>query len=598
MKKSIKNILSAAALIMLTATSAFAAGDDKGVKTNKSVKDNGDGTYTLTLETWADGEITIETSTVRQPMDAVLVLDISGSMRKDYSSNKSRLDAMKDACYAFIDKVTQDALKDPSHIVDHKISIVTYASSNSTNKLQKGLTPVTDSESVDQLKNVVEGLVADGGTQHDKGLSIAQKELSENSASGRSKVVVLLTDGQPTGNRSAQWSTESDWDENVVKNAIDVSNEMKNNGITIFVIDISDESDSKEDDGDDSNSMEKSAQYLQHLSSNYSNSSYSVKKLNLFFTIIQRYTFEGTRVAKADYYKTPKGELSDLFTEVAESSISNLAKTELTHENSSVRDYITPQFKINGSASEIRTKLVAAATLSDNSLGWGSVINSSEDVINVETPDNSVIITGFNFQKYAVAQNPATKQWTGAKLVIEIDIVQDGDNAGGVITTNKPESGIYYGEGQEADFESTGIEFPVPQAINKAKAYLHIVKNGLAIGESAIFEVKVDGDVINTVMVQKTGDAVAEAYVLVDWLTSAGKEREYTSANPLTLDDMVTFVVVEKADWAWSPDPASITSELYEVNSGTNLWEEYTFTFEAGTDKYKGVHKEISTILE
>ncbi|MCQ2160337.1 MAG: VWA domain-containing protein [Bacteroidales bacterium] len=587
MKKSFKNILSAAALLMLTATSAFADGEDKGVKTNKSVKDNGDGTYTLTLETWADGEITIETSTVRQPMDAVLVLDISGSMNETYSgsgNNKvTRLQAMKTASKKFIDLVAADAVKDNDNIVDHKISIVVY-SSGDHNKIERALTDVSLSGNAAALKSVIDGLSYGGGTEHDEGLKLAQSALGTKDPK-RSRVIVFLTDGQPTGSNTSFFGYTR-WDEDVVKNAISTSNDLKKDGVTIFAIDMA----SASEGGDDAST---SSVYLEHLSSNYSTSSY---RRNW-----GRYEFSGTSAgASADYYKYASSDLDNVFSNIAKDITSNLAKTELTKENSSVRDYITPQFKINGSASDIRTKLVAATTLSDKSLGWGSVINSSEDNIKVEAPDNSVIITGFDFQKYAVAQNPTTKQWTGAKLVIEIDIVQNGDNAGGVITTNKPESGIYHGEGQEADFESTGIEFPVPQAINKAKAYLHIVKNDLAVGESAIFEVMVSGEVINTVMVQKTSDdAVADAYVLVDWLTSAGKAKEYTSANPLTLDDMVKFVVVEKADWAWnSPDPASITSELYEVNSDTDLWEEYTFTFEAGNPKYEGAHKEISTVIE
>lgn len=49
-----------------------------GVSTGKSVTDNGDGTYKITLETFATG--TSSTSTESKPVDVVLVLDVSGSM--------------------------------------------------------------------------------------------------------------------------------------------------------------------------------------------------------------------------------------------------------------------------------------------------------------------------------------------------------------------------------------------------------------------------------------------------------------------------------------------------------------------------------------
>lgn len=50
-----------------------------GVATSKKVSNqNGDGSYTITLETFAEG--TSETSTTHPPKDVVLVLDVSGSM--------------------------------------------------------------------------------------------------------------------------------------------------------------------------------------------------------------------------------------------------------------------------------------------------------------------------------------------------------------------------------------------------------------------------------------------------------------------------------------------------------------------------------------
>ncbi len=51
-----------------------------GVSTGKSVSDNGDGTYKITLETFATG--TSSTSTETKPVDVVLVLDVSGSMEQ------------------------------------------------------------------------------------------------------------------------------------------------------------------------------------------------------------------------------------------------------------------------------------------------------------------------------------------------------------------------------------------------------------------------------------------------------------------------------------------------------------------------------------
>lgn len=53
--------------------------DVEGLELNKTAKVNGDGTYTLQLEVYSEGEIKVVTKS--KPLDIVLVLDQSGSMR-------------------------------------------------------------------------------------------------------------------------------------------------------------------------------------------------------------------------------------------------------------------------------------------------------------------------------------------------------------------------------------------------------------------------------------------------------------------------------------------------------------------------------------
>lgn len=74
MRKSIKYIIAVAAA-MFTAAAASAQ-----VVNSKTAKDNGNGTYTLTLESFATGKLDQTISTSRRPVNAVLVLDVSGSM--------------------------------------------------------------------------------------------------------------------------------------------------------------------------------------------------------------------------------------------------------------------------------------------------------------------------------------------------------------------------------------------------------------------------------------------------------------------------------------------------------------------------------------
>lgn len=53
-------------------------GVENGLSLSKAVKDNGDGTYTITLEAYTTGTVTVQQTT--KPLDIVLVLDQSGSM--------------------------------------------------------------------------------------------------------------------------------------------------------------------------------------------------------------------------------------------------------------------------------------------------------------------------------------------------------------------------------------------------------------------------------------------------------------------------------------------------------------------------------------
>ena len=84
MKQIFKYILIGLSLFSVS-TTALAQHVVNGIGTNKTVSaEDGDGNYTITLETWATGGTTVVTSAA--PADIVLVLDLSQSMTQDYGS--------------------------------------------------------------------------------------------------------------------------------------------------------------------------------------------------------------------------------------------------------------------------------------------------------------------------------------------------------------------------------------------------------------------------------------------------------------------------------------------------------------------------------
>ena len=80
-------LLSLVMVISLLPVTAAATGSDpdesKGVALSKRVELQKDGTYTITLESYAVGEVT--SSSAKVPTDVVMVLDVSGSMKETLS---------------------------------------------------------------------------------------------------------------------------------------------------------------------------------------------------------------------------------------------------------------------------------------------------------------------------------------------------------------------------------------------------------------------------------------------------------------------------------------------------------------------------------
>ena len=98
-KKIVAMLMAVAMAFSLLPVTAFATGgtngqapvtktaSDKNLTMNKTVRPNQDGTYTVRLESYAKGEVT--TTTTTEPLDIVLLLDVSGSMDKPFTQSSS-----------------------------------------------------------------------------------------------------------------------------------------------------------------------------------------------------------------------------------------------------------------------------------------------------------------------------------------------------------------------------------------------------------------------------------------------------------------------------------------------------------------------------
>lgn len=141
----------------------------------KYIKRNDDGTYDVTLN--ASG--TIGSDVKKAFVDIVLVVDTSGSMEG------SNLTNTKNAINALV-----DAFDAKNETVDTKYKLVTFAGSAETK--------TSDWVNGTKLKKEAGKLSADGGTNYDQGLSQAATAINSSNRENAKKIVIFLTDGQPT----------------------------------------------------------------------------------------------------------------------------------------------------------------------------------------------------------------------------------------------------------------------------------------------------------------------------------------------------------------------------------------------------------------
>lgn len=213
-----------------------------------------------------------------------------------FYTRETRLDALKSAASSFIDKADElnDKMDDPAK--HHHIAITTFASKATT--VQK----LTDNAS--SLKNSVDRLTADGGTQAGLGMQQAKAVLSGADARpDAQKVVIFFTDGKPG---------DYDFDPEVANEAISTSKQLKDAGALVYSIGIF-------DGADENSTADENNKYMQGVSSNYLNAT--------------AYTALGARNPDGKkYYRSAKdaGELNSVFNEIFDAvSSTPLSPTEI-----------------------------------------------------------------------------------------------------------------------------------------------------------------------------------------------------------------------------------------------------------------------------
>lgn len=469
---------------VLRAVRASGANELKdGLNLSKTATANADGSYKIRMEAFTTGKVTTTTSTT--PVDVVLVLDQSGSMAYDFNGNSTNNDtsrrqyAMKQAVNQFIGAVADKYDAEKS---DHRISIVTFGSDAS---VLQGWTPVSQ-DGKKTLQGEITGLPStpSGATNVGDGMKQAETLMGSGynytgSNTTRQKVVVVFTDGVPT--------TQSDFDTTVANGAIQSAKALKDAGATVYSVGIFNGANPEQlygDKGFDRNSngsvgsdwshfsfwmigdiqsydVPAGNRFLNYISSNYSEASeIGIKNYKNTFLGIGYRGWEITRNfnrTSSSYYLTANdsASLSRIFTTISE----NIGQASIDLSSSTVvKDIVTPYFTMPANTADVKLY-----TADYNGKSFGMEQPAGSDVrATIDANTNTVSVTGFDFNKYYVADKQHEGTY-GKKLIIEFSVQRKPGFVGGNnVPTNGDTSGVYTEKGVSAGlFDVPKVNVPI-----------------------------------------------------------------------------------------------------------------------------------------
>ena len=207
-------------------------------------------------------------------------------------SRTTRLAALKNAAYGFIDSTAKanGAISNPEK--QHRVSIVSFSSDAS---IVQSLTACTDGTK-DGIKQAVGRLNSGGDTYPGKAMEKAATAFRAAPRTDARKVVVFFTDGNP-----APAGTD-DFNADLANSGVTGSKRLKDDGATVYSIGIFEGADPSKDEATTNNCFNA---YMHAMSSNYPK---ATKWNNL-----------GARAENSDYYMaaTDADELNSIFQEIS-----------------------------------------------------------------------------------------------------------------------------------------------------------------------------------------------------------------------------------------------------------------------------------------
>ena len=480
---------------------------------HKRIKKNDDGSYTVNVD--VKGAVNSTTVTTTQPIDFTLVLDVSGSMDDPMSKTdqNKRLDALKKAVKAFLDKAANTNTEAGSELVHvglvkfagdktDKIGDDMYRSGGYTYNYSQIVSDLT--ADMNGLKNKVSKLKAAGATRADNGFNLAAKMMGSARTDAK-KVVIFFTDGSPT--------SSSGFEGKVANKAVEAAKELKDGGATVYSIGVFSGADPSSIQGNEN-------QFMHAVSSNFPKAT--------------KYNPRGEGNIKAGYYKsaTNASELNAIFDEIEKSETTTSAYTKVTMEDtlSGYVELADSNYKVV--AKDASGKVVSLTKNVDYTLTYDAstkkfTVAFLKPLVNnvTYTLEYNVKPTQKAYDEYAANLNAGKDGYDGVKGDANTDL------PGNATSSNQP--GFHANDSACLAYSADGVDhacggnpYPHP-VIQVVSSTLHIEKQWSGDGdkpESITVDIKQGNDTYKTVTLKRDDSGKWSTDVIIP----AGAQKTYT----------------------------------------------------------------------
>ncbi len=438
------------------------SGQNNGIHVTKSLTNNQDGTLQIELESWITGSSRRESV----PLDVVLVLDTSGSMRLDYPGAANRMEALKQAAASFVDAI-EEQNQSAAEGRQSRIGLVEY-SNGAESGIRNHLTTV-DVGGKNALRETIGAMNYGGRTRTDAGLRYAEEIMNNEADSGRSRAVILFTDGYPSNEEYDGFVMDT------ANRTLATARSMKEKGIELFTISIEPEASvnaggalptyvsngqpnytaayyGMDANTSDANMFALGNRFMHLVSSNNPHA----QNMDVPNALDASDPGQTSSPGRGSYYykASTASELTEVFRQMAQDV--GTADCGLG-AGTQVRDFIqSPFYRDTDRQVRIYTS---------DYLG-GDVWGDRQDVtgsMQTEASAEVVKVKGFDYAANYVSEQShpgSTSGFRGRKLIVSFTIRPQTIFGGNHLPTNGSSSGVY----ASADTQTAEILYPVPAA--------------------------------------------------------------------------------------------------------------------------------------